>query len=193
MLYDVQKLAHAPHTSKRAEVFGAFADNAAGKKDAGEVLLFNDDVGISLIVLEVNVEARLIMLDKGVLQQEGIVLRVRDGEFYVIYEGDEAARLVVVVALSEVRGHALAQVFGLAYVQELLGAVVILIASRLMRNRGCYLAESFFGHTVGLNLRLVLAHKAVIYPEATCIPDQIVLRFLNLDDSERHIEQLPSS
>ena len=45
----------------------------------------NDDVGICFIVFQVDVEHRLVFLDQGIFQQEGILLAVNDRKFYAAY------------------------------------------------------------------------------------------------------------
>ena len=116
VLHQLQQLFYPAQPGKGAEVFRAIADNAAGKEYTGEVFVLNDDVGVGLIVLELYIEAGLVMLDEGIFQQKGIVLRICDRKIYGVDEGNKAAGLVVVYRFIEVRADALAQVFGLAHV-----------------------------------------------------------------------------
>ena len=48
------------------------------------MFFFDDDVRITLIVLQLNIKARLVVFDERILQQEGIVLCIKDTSLVVL-------------------------------------------------------------------------------------------------------------
>ena len=63
-----------PHVGIRAEAHGTIVGRAALDADTGEGFVTDDDLGIGLIVLEQDIVARLVLLDEGVLEDEGFGL-----------------------------------------------------------------------------------------------------------------------
>ena len=73
----VHRLVDAAGRGVRAEVAAAVADELAGALDAREVVAQGDpDVGVALVVLEADVEARLVALDEVGLEEERLGDRV---------------------------------------------------------------------------------------------------------------------
>src|SRR4051812_47726550 len=59
VLYQVHQFAYSSYTRKRPQVFRAVFYNLACEKHSGERLILYNNVRIGLIVLELNIEARL--------------------------------------------------------------------------------------------------------------------------------------
>ena len=95
--------AHALGARVRAEVDPLAPVPLAGEVDAREGLVEADgDVGIGLVVAQPDVEARLVLLDEGLLREERLLLAGHHEGLDVVDEGDHRP------AGAEVRGHALA-------------------------------------------------------------------------------------
>ena len=135
------------HAGKRTQIFRAIANEPAGKKNTREVFFFNNDIRIGLIVFQVNVEPGLIVLDKRVLQQKSIMLGTGNGKLNAPDKLHQPAGFMVIYILVEIRRHPLAQVFGLAHIQQLLGSPKVFITTRLMGYGSGNFRKFFFGHS----------------------------------------------
>ena len=78
----------------------------------------NDDVGICFIVFQVDVEHRLVFLDQGIFQQEGILLTVNDRKFNAAYPPDEFGRFEISDLFGKITADPFAQVAGLAHIDQ---------------------------------------------------------------------------
>jgi hypothetical protein len=115
---------HLRHVGVRAEVFGPVLLDGPGLEDAGEALIFDADVGVGLVVAEVDVVAGLELLDLIVFEDERLHLRVRHNDVDVHGLLDHHVDASVpLTALLKIGPHPGAQVFGLAHVQD--GVVLV--------------------------------------------------------------------
>ena len=120
---EVHRLVDAAGRRVRPEIAAAVVDELPGALDAREVVGHGDlDVGVALVVLEADVEARLVALDEGGLEEQRLAHRVDDR---VVDLGDPVDDLADPVALHRpglllpVAAHAAAQALGLADVDDL--------------------------------------------------------------------------
>ena len=67
------------------EAYRAILGRAALDTDTGEGFVADDDLGIGLVVLEQDIVAWLVLLDEGVLEDEGFGLRSYDNILYTTY------------------------------------------------------------------------------------------------------------
>ena len=74
------------------------------------------------------------------------MLRIRHRKLYMRDQGYKAAGLVITGILVEIRSDTLAQIFCLAYVQQLAVRTIIFIASGLVRDRQYDFTKRFTGH-----------------------------------------------
>ena len=116
----VEGVADGPGLHVGAEVAGSALACAAHHLGAGELLAERDhEVGVGLVVLVHDVEARVELLDPGVLQGEGLHLGGHDGPLdgagggdHLLSAGVEGGEILEVVA------QARAEVLGLADVDD---------------------------------------------------------------------------
>ena len=104
-----------------AEVAGAVLRGPCHQREAGVVGLFvQPDEGVALVVLQQNVVAGHVPLDKGVLQNESLKLGADDDGVEPVHLGHHAAGLVVVGGgVLKVLAHPIFQFYGLAHVDDL--------------------------------------------------------------------------
>ena len=119
-------------------ILGTVADNIPGLEDTREILVLDDDRGIGLVVFQQDVVTRTVLLDQVVLEQKRVLFGVHDDVFDVADLLDENPGLVVVVLLVEIGGDPSLQVLRLADVDDRSLLVVVLVRSRLLRDRGEY-------------------------------------------------------
>ena len=115
------------HLRERAEVLGAVQDHGAGAKRLRELFVGEADHRVRLAVLEVDVVARLAILDEGVLQQQRLELVARHDHLEVGHLARHHFRLDVAAgarAALKVGRHPGAQILRLAHVQH--GALAVL-------------------------------------------------------------------
>ena len=118
-----------------AEVAGlglvALARVLDGRED---VALGERDVGVALVVLEVDVEGRAVLVDEVDLEHEGLVLRAHDHVVEALGGRHQARNHGALVGELHVLAHARAQVLGLAHVEHLARAVLPQVAPRVSRH-----------------------------------------------------------
>ena len=130
---DVEHRVHHLHRSIGAEVFRAVLDAAARGKNPRKALLFDAHPGVGLAVLEVDVVARLVLLDQRVLEQQRIKLGLGDNRLNVGDLAHQHAESGGIVALMEVRTYPLLQIFGLADVQDHPILINVVVHPRTLR------------------------------------------------------------
>ena len=110
---------------------------AAVEGEPGEVLVFGEqDVGVGLVVAQLDVVGGPVPLDQRLFEQQRLGFAVGDGDFdagHLVQHG-EAAR--VQGGAAEIAAHAVAQVGGLADVDDLAGAVLHLVHPGPAREAG---------------------------------------------------------
>ena len=118
----VHRLVHRRRRRVRPEVPAAVVGQLAGALDAREVVGPGDlDVGVALVVLEADVEARLVALDQVRLEEERLADRVGDRVFDVgdsIHGGLDAQRRPAAPPLP-VAAHTMTEALRLADVEHL--------------------------------------------------------------------------
>ena len=121
LLEQRQRLANAVGRGEGAEINCAVVFHPAGDVYLGKLLRpVYLDVRVGLVVLEAGVELRPVLLDEGVLQDEGLSRRVGDDVIVVGYAGQHPANLRLVVGRGcEVGAKPGPQVRRLAHVQHL--------------------------------------------------------------------------
>ena len=139
----VDGLARGVGVRVRAEVAGSLAVPLARVLDRREgVVLGDGDVGVALVVLEVDVEVGVVLGDEVALQHQRLVLGAHDhiveATDHLHHQGD----LGTVVRQVDVLEHARAQVLGLAHVDDLPPAVLPEVAARLRGNLGHLLGDA---------------------------------------------------
>ena len=123
-----QRPLHVFDVGVGSEIFGAIFFDTPGGEDARKALVLDTDVGIGLVVLEVDVVARLELFDEVVFQDQRFGLGVGDDHFDVGDFADQDLQASVLrAALLEVGAHTVAQVFGLAHVKHRALGVFVLI------------------------------------------------------------------
>ena len=128
VLDGLQDELHVLHVGVGAEVLRAVLFDAARGEDAREALVLDADVGVGLVVPEVDVVARLEALDEVVLEDQRLGLGVGDDDLDVLDLGDEDAQpLVGGTRLLEVAPHAAAEVLRLADVEHRALGVFVLV------------------------------------------------------------------
>ena len=121
----VERLVHGPHAGVGAEVARAVVDHLARDGDFGKgVRPVYLDVGVAFVVLEAHVVTRAVLFDQVHLEDERLEFRADHDPLDVGDVFDQLAGLKVLVAgRVEVRAHPVAQIDGLADVNDLAGAV----------------------------------------------------------------------
>src|SRR6185312_11977657 len=148
----VEQFPDPAHRRIRPEVFGPVAGLSPGEKDARERFVPDDDIGIALIVLEVDIELRLVLLDERVLEEKSVLFGVDDRELDAPDALHQLMRLEGSKRLCEVGTDAFAQVLGLPHVNQFILLVEILIDARIDGNRSCDPAELFRSHGIPYSL-----------------------------------------
>ena len=111
-----QQIVRVHGRAVRPEIPGTVLDEPTGNRHPGELLVPQAYPRIGLPVLEQDIVARLILLDKIVLQQECIRLRAYYSMVYVGYLRDHHTGLAVQPVGPEILRHPVLQVLGLAHV-----------------------------------------------------------------------------
>ncbi len=102
-----------------AKVMAAVLDETAGQEYPGEALLFDADICVGFIIFQHDVVARLVLLDECILQQERIRLCLYHRKLDPAGMTDHnTGAIESVFALAKVARQPVAQVFGLAYIQN---------------------------------------------------------------------------
>ena len=130
-----QRLAHRLAGGVRPEVQRLVRAGAPHHRQARiRLLRVEPQVNVVLVVAQVDVEARLVLLDEGVFEDEGFFLGVGDQEVDVHHRGQaEADMKARVAALRVVLSHPAAQVLGLADIDDLAVGVLHQIHARRAR------------------------------------------------------------
>ena len=149
---DVDGLADRPGVAVGAEVAGALALGAAADHHPRELLADGHrEPGVGLVVAVLHVEARVELLDPGVLQLERLDLGVDHRPLDAGRAGDHRGRARVQVAdVLEVRRQPGPQVLGLADVDHPAARVAEPVDARLGRDRPRLGTERRGGHTTTL-------------------------------------------
>jgi hypothetical protein len=118
---DAERATHRGDIGERAEIAGAGdVPSARHQHPRKRLLQCHHDAGVTLVILEPDVESRLVLLDERVLEQERLRL-VRDDDGLDV--GDELAEPRVLDAAGlvagEVAAHPRPQVLRLADVEDL--------------------------------------------------------------------------
>ena len=131
--YQLKQLPYTPNACKRTQVLRTVPDKLSRYEHPGKWLLLDDYIRVGFIIFQVDIEARLVMFYKGVLEQEGIMLVISNGKFDIPDKADEAPRLKVINRLIEVGAHPLPKVLCLTDIQQNILLIIILITPWLMR------------------------------------------------------------
>ena len=105
---------HGLHRRVRPIVLTAIAREVPQAVYAREALLSNGDVRIALVVLEVDVVARLMLFDKVVFQQQCIPFGIRDDGTNICDFSHHGGNARAVIVLREIRTDPFAQILGFA-------------------------------------------------------------------------------
>jgi len=136
-------LAHLARARERPEV-GRFVALGGADFEQGRELLVERElkVRVPLVVLEPDVEVRLVHLDQVVFENQGFFLGARHDDLEVGDELDHLARKDRVPAiLSEIRAHAAPQAARLADVDDLALGVLVQVHAGLLGQRAQLLAQ----------------------------------------------------
>ena len=145
------------HLRKRAEVLGAVQNDGAGAKRLREPFVGEADHRVRLAVLEVDVVARLAVLDEGVLQQQRLELAARHDHLEVGHLARQHFGLDVAAgarAALKVGRHSGAQILRLAHVQHGAAAVLEQVHARGARQVACQ-TRQVGGQRIGSSHRYV--------------------------------------
>ena len=112
-----------------------------GQEYPGKGFIPDHDIGIGLVVLEIDIEPGLKLFDQGILQQEGILFGVHNREFDPVNSLYQFMGFVTGKCFTEIAADSFAQMFGLAYIQEFIAAIKIFIDTRIGGNGGCDLLK----------------------------------------------------
>ena len=135
-----------------AEVPGPVLGDAVGEGEAGVGLVREADEGVALVVLQEDVVAGHVPLDEGVLQHQGLELALDEDGVEVVHLGHHGPGLLRVGrGLLEVLAHPVAELLGLAHVDDLTGLIHHQVDPRLQRQgvgllpqfRACHSVSSF--------------------------------------------------
>ncbi len=115
----MQRLVHGAGVRERAEIAPRQVARPSIRRQARELVRGGEpDVREALVVLEHDVVARLVRLDEVVLEQQRLGLRARHGHFHGSDLRDQHLDLRIQVARVEIAADAIAQVRGLADVEQ---------------------------------------------------------------------------
>ncbi len=129
-----------------AVVARAVGDFVAGRDEAGEPLVGEAEVGVGFAILQQDVVLGLVLLDEVVFEQESVGFAVDDGKLQALDVADQLLGFLVVVLLGEVAAHALAQVDGLAHVNDALVVEILVHAGLVGQGVDLGLQFGFGGH-----------------------------------------------
>ena len=132
---DVEHRVHHLPRGIGAEVLRTVFDAATSGKNPRIALLLNTHPGIGLAVLEVDVVARLVLLDQRILEQQRVKLGLSDNRLNVGDLAHQHAESGGIMALVEVRTHPLLEVLGLADVQDHPILINVVVYPRALRKR----------------------------------------------------------
>jgi hypothetical protein len=93
--------------------------------------VFNNDVRISFIILQVDVVSGLELFDQGVFQQKSILFGADDGKLDMVNVFYQSPGLVVIMKLDEIGADPLAEALGFSYVNKFSFFAVILVNTGL--------------------------------------------------------------
>jgi hypothetical protein len=126
-LYKIEQFAYPGYRGKRAQVFTAVGNFAAGKKNAGKVLFFDNNVWVRFIIFQIDVKTGLKLFYQRVLQQKGILLAWHNGELYALYTLNQLMRFVRGERFGKIRAYTLAEVFCFTYIKQCICRIVIFV------------------------------------------------------------------
>ena len=132
------------------------------------------DVGIALVILEVDVEVGMILGDEVALQDERLVLRAHDNVVEAAYHLHHERDLCAVIREPHVLEHAGTEVLGLAHVDDLPLGILPEVAARLCGNLAHLLGDGRQALSLGtggleveighVGRRILDAHGAIALP-----------------------------
>ena len=117
-LEEVQRIADGVGVRIGTEVASGRAPGAAMQRQAGKIAIGHVDVGITLVIAQQDVVARLEFLDQPAFQDQRLGLGMRDCDLDGLDLGDQAARPGGGLVLSKVTRHPPPQIAGLADVKH---------------------------------------------------------------------------
>ena len=135
LLDNVKHRVHHLHRGIWAKVFRTVLDAAARSKNSRVALLLDAHPGVGLAVFEVDVVARLVLLNQRILKQQRVELSLSNNGLNVDHLAHEHTKSGGIVALMKVRTHPLLQVFGLADVQDHPLFINVVVHPRALRKR----------------------------------------------------------
>lgn len=123
---------HHPNRCIRSKVFTAIIHLAPRGKQAGESLIFDAYPWVALVILQQDIEARLMFFNQGVFQQQGIKLRGRFNDLDVCNALDQQGQSGRLMGLAEIGANPLFQVLCLADIDHLTLCVQVMVDPGLM-------------------------------------------------------------
>ena len=132
LLDEIKNLVHHPHVAVWTEVGSCFGDNVSRLENPGVGFVADADGRVGLIVLQQHVIARLVVLDKIVLKQQGVGLRVNH---HIAYVGNLVHQYACLSRLFFIKigAHAALERLGFPHVDDGAILVEVLIATRALR------------------------------------------------------------
>jgi hypothetical protein len=137
----VQQFPDFSNRGEGAEVFRPICNFSARQEHAGEGFIFQDDIGIGFVVLQVDIVFGLELFDKGILQQKSVLLGIYYGEFYPFYSLDEFIGFVAGIGFIKIRADPLPEAFGLSYIQQRSLCIIVFVYTGMGRYGRCYFLE----------------------------------------------------
>ena len=148
LLDEVHGLADAAGRGEGAKITGAILGNLPGNVNPGEFLgEVYFQVGIGLVVLEARVEVGLVTLDKGIFEDQGFRLGIRNDELEIRHAGHHAADFGGLPAgRTEIGAQAVPEYAGLAYIQHFIPGVLHQVNARFFRSHTETVFKKGLGH-----------------------------------------------
>ena len=150
----------ATRRGERPEVAVAVLDDLARRQDARPGMLGGDfDAEITLVVLEANVVARLVLLDQIVFEDQRFLVVARDQSFDIGDPPHQKLDLRALVGMIEVGAHPRPQILGLADVDDLAASFAHQINAGSGRQAGEFFGQHVHGMIRGLYRKFPYSHR----------------------------------
>ena len=131
---ELHKIAGMYHTAIWTEISRSIPDHFSGQEYLREIAAADTDPRIGLRILEQDVIARFVLLDKVVFKQQGIGLRLHHGIFRIRYLGDHDGGLAgKSLGRHKILRHTLVKVFCLTHIYHIPLGIIISVDSGGMR------------------------------------------------------------
>jgi hypothetical protein len=108
----------------------AVGDLLPGEEDPRKVFVLDDDIGVGLIVLQVDVEQGLELFDEGVLKQKSILFGVHYGKLYLPNPFYQFVGFETALGFIKIRTYAFTDMLCLAYIKQAAIDIIVFINAR---------------------------------------------------------------